>query len=269
MSNSVYSIDWVEPARLFDPFVAGKGGVVVLHGAPESACNTFRKVIRNQLREKPGAVTIELSPVDEASRSASDILAKLYDKFGMDEPVEFRTSVATDLTAGRDILLTDVTVNVGTEGFAARLATIARAKKVVQAIELRLNGGRAAFFLNDWNELPKSVRQWFWDDFLGERLDWLLENGLLIVCTYETPDGIHDHDGATPALAVRLPSMYDGEDRSQALTDIAALATEHGGYSHEEAHIVAETLLNEWSSVPALVHSRIIGQLISWQSRRG
>ena len=254
--SSPEKIDWVRPLQQVAPFIAGRGGVVLVSGFPTSAANTFVKLVRHEVSKNPTSLCVSLDFGEAYERYPDGILANLEQAVVAEKASVGGANVLTNNAAGRDMSMTNVFIGNRVEGSGqeAKL-NLRRAGQIIKAAGERGRSGRVALFcFNYYNMLPETA-SWFWKQMWEGGLNNLTEAGLLIVCEHESPDGSQPGSIPPEYTPVHLPASYESADRELVREELTACIIRKLNNDPATAQTQAETLLVEWMYYPAKLHS--------------
>lgn len=265
-------VDWRAELQLIQPYMSDCGGVVCITGSKSSACNTFVKLVRDEIEEVEGNVCVRLAPEDETTRYPAAIVVKLEQKLGVGMASPDKLSVASDIHAAGHVDIRDVHVTWESGPFERPEELLRRTKGTIDQIEKRVHDTKVAVILEQWygeEGMPTGTVRWFWDSLWDRGLEMLVDQGFLLLCVCETQDGDRECSDLAPQpdTQIALPSRYQGETREQAVSDVASLFASLTGETNEVAHARADSLLVAWEDRPDKLHVGLPAQRLAFQSR--
>jgi len=246
VTAEVIRIDWKRALRQLEPFIAGQGGVLAVTGQLGAAGAYFEKVLKNHLQQAcSSSIFIKLNPEDAQTRSEAGIITTFEKKLEI-QPGEApaRSAPLTDIEAGGDITITDVTV--GGESlfqFSDQLRT--RASRVAEVIVDAGKAVRPIIVLFNWHDMPQRVAHWFFETLWEDDLSGSTDEGVLLICIDEQPSGKSclEGGGLEPDIHVQLPALFEAQDLEDALDDLARHCQDAHADSPESARARAETIM--------------------------
>lgn len=265
-------VDWRAELKLIQPYISDRGGMVCITGSPSSACNTFVKLVRNEIEKTEGNVCVRLAPQDPSTRTPQDIVVKLQQKLGVQTARPQQQRVASDIKAAGDVRITNVDVTYESGAFERSEELVSRTQSTIDEIGHRLHHDRVAMILDNWHTkdgMPAGTVRWFWDNVWDSGIETFVEHGFLLLCVCETADGDPQCSDLAPQpdTQIALPPRYTGESRQQALDDLATLLTSLTGEPDAESHARADSLLVAWSHQPDKLHAGLPIHRLVLQSR--
>lgn len=255
--------DWDTPTSLAEPFVSGGGGIIVISGYETSACNSFAKLVRDDIKSRSAdTLFIQINPRGETTRTPDDLVAFLEEELKIDGQVP--SNVGANIRAfesnevGGNMEAHLYVYNVSDPSEISR-KKFQRIKRVIQTIEQQTQARRIVIIIYDYHRMRRETAEWFWSRFWIERLDSLAERGLLVVCAYEGPDGSLADDDPVPMpySLIPLPATYENADRQHAIRDVTDCLIREANMADAEARVLAANLLDDWKYQPSKVQARI------------
>ncbi len=273
IESSWLKVDWRIELQQIEPFLSDRGGIVYLVGYPSSACNTFVKLVRNEIEATEGNVCVRIDPQDPTTRTPIEIVSKLEARLGIDTTSIQELRVASNIQAGRDVRISNVDVNYELSPFERSEELLLRTRGIIAEIGNRVRNSKVAAVLDNWHKndvMPVGTRRWFWDSLWYGELETLADEGFLLLCVCETDGGDprFSDPAPRPNALITLSPCYTGESRNQAVDDVAKLLMSLTNEPYAVAHARADSLLIEWSDQPDKLHGGLPSQRLGLQSRQ-
>ncbi len=260
MKRKMISIDWKKKFERLKPYLAGKGGLICVKGAPGSARRNFVRLVKSRFEAaKPNRTIIHLNPeYDADSRTMPEILDKLESSLGpgTQAPVG-KMQVIRDVNAQGNVNIENLRITQSVNGHSAAPETFSRIRDIAANLKEKDLGERLVIILEDCHKMPPSHASGFWEDFWREGLEPMAGEGLLLICACKSTNRTCFHAGLNISAdyKVHLSDQYNESEFKIAMQDIALAIQDKTGKTMREARSMADMLLRSQNLTPANVYN--------------
>jgi hypothetical protein len=259
--------DWETPMSLAEPFISSSGGIIVISGYETSACNSFAKLIRDEIKSRNAeTLFIQINPINETTHTPDDLIVFLEDELNID--THMASNIASNIKAFESNEVggnMEAHLNIYTASDPSEISRkkFQRIKRIIQTIEQEVLRRRIVIIIYNYHKMRRETAEWLWSRFWIDRLEGLATRGLLILCAYEgASGGLTDDDSVpTPYSLISMPATYENADRQHVIRDVTNCLVREANMAPGEAGVLAENLLDDWKYQPSKVQARILWRI--------
>jgi hypothetical protein len=245
-------IDWRPQLRDLEPYFADRGGVVRVRVSDASPASTFSKTIRQLMVGGQWPRPWRCVQIDASNANThylEDIVAQLERSLELGPDTASLgagggVQVGTQIKA-ETVVISNVEISSQEDDYERVLRSRARIDRVADAVQERLETERIALLFLNSHMYDRATLSRFRSLLWDERLQDLVEIGLLLIDISDPSCGCGPDWPPDPDLLLDLPERFDETSRLHAHADLAKLALDTETVANAgEADVFATTLLD-------------------------